>query len=81
MKIITLYKYTREDGGITVSPNKPECEYAELVRIVADEGKRITQDGETLYIVIDQEASDGWYEVDDPQSEQEVTDEHIEQIG
>ena len=78
MKIITLYKYTREDGGITVSPNKPECEYAELVRIVADEGKRITKDDTAFYTVIDQETSDEWYEVDEPQSEQEVIDEHIE---
>lgn len=67
MKIITLYKYTREDGGITVSPNKPECEYTELVRIVADEGKRITKDGENLYTVIDQATTNGWYEVDAPE--------------
>ena len=66
MKVITLYKYTREDGGITVSPNKPESEHAELVRIIADEGKRITKDGEKLYTVIDQETADGWYEVDAP---------------
>ena len=67
MKIITLYKYTREDGGITVSPNKPECEYIEQARIVADEGKRITTDGENLYTVIDQTTADGWYEVDTPE--------------
>lgn len=67
MKTIKLYKYTREDGGITVSPNKPECEYTELVRIVADKGKRVTRDGEKLYGVIDQATADRWYEVDTPE--------------
>lgn len=67
MKTIILYRYIREDGGITVSPNKPETEYTELVRIIADEGKKITQDGEKLYSVIDQETAEGWYEVDTPE--------------
>ena len=77
MKIITLYKYAREDGGITVSPNKPECEYTELVRIIADEDKRITQDGENLYIVMDQENTDGWYEVEAPNIKEEKQNESI----
>lgn len=66
MKFITLYKYKREGGGITVSPNKPDGEYTELVRIVADKGKRVTRDGENLYIAIDQDTVDGWCEVDAP---------------
>ncbi len=67
MKTKVLYKYTREDGGITVSLNEPECEYTELVRIIADDNKRITKDGKNLYTVIDQEAIDGWYEVEAPE--------------
>lgn len=68
MKIITLYRYAREDGGITVSPIKPDAEYTELVRLVADEGKSLTKDGETFYGVIDQETAEGWYEVDTPET-------------
>lgn len=67
MKTKVLYKYTRDDGGITVSINKPECEYTELVRIIAENGKRITKDGENLYIVIDQDTIEGWYEVSAPE--------------
>ena len=68
MKIITLYRYKRGDGGITVSPIKPDVEYTELVRLVADEGKSLTKDGENLYGVIDQDSADGWYEVDIPEA-------------
>lgn len=73
MEIKTLYRFKREDGGITVSPNKPEGEYTELVRLVADEGKVLTQDGERLFCVIDTDSADGWYEVDAPE---EVADEN-----
>ena len=69
MNTRVLYKYTRENGGITVSLNKPKGEYSELVRIVADDNKRITKDGENLYTVIDQETADGWYEVDAPEDQ------------
>lgn len=64
MQIITLYRFEREGGGITVSPNKPDCDYTELSRIVADEGMAITKDGENLYSVIDTDVTDGYYEVE-----------------
>ena len=67
MNTKVLYKYTREDGGITVSLNKPECEYTELVRIIADDNKKITKDGENLYTVIDCKTTDAWYEVEAPE--------------
>lgn len=69
MDIITLYKYTREDGGVTTSPVRPNCEYAEMCRLIADEGRALTQDGEILYQCIDTESVDGWYEVDAPEEE------------
>lgn len=47
-----------------------------MTRIYADEGKAVTQDGETLWKSIDVESTDGWYEVDDP-TEEEATDEEI----
>jgi hypothetical protein len=60
----TLYKYKRENGGTTVSPIKPDCEYAEMVRLIADEGKALTKDGEKLTPCVDTDTADGWYEVD-----------------
>ncbi len=69
MKIKPLYRYEREDGGVTVSPIKPDCEYTEKVRLIADEGKVLTLDGENLYRCLDVESTEGWYEVDAPPRE------------
>ena len=66
MQAIKLYRYNRADGGVTVSPVKPDCEYTEMVRLVADEGKVLTQDGESFTSCIDTDTADGWYEVDEP---------------
>ena len=67
MKIKPLYRYEREDGGITNSLNKPDCEYTERVRLIAEKGKLLTKDGENFCRVIDQDTADGWYEVDAPE--------------
>ena len=67
MVINTLYRYIREDGGTTVSTKKPDVEYTEIFRIIADEGKAVTQNGTDLYPVIDVDSTDGWYEVDAPE--------------
>lgn len=64
MQTITLYRYTREDGGVTVSPEKPTGEYTTLYRLVADEGKALTQDGETFTPCVDVDDVGGWYEVE-----------------
>lgn len=71
MQIINLYKYTRKDGGTTVSPVKPDCEYAEMFRIVADEGKALVK-GDILTSCADVDSVEGWEEIDDPE-EPEVT--------
>lgn len=42
MQTITLYRYIRPDGGVSVSPVKPDSEYTELYRLVADEGHMLT---------------------------------------
>lgn len=65
MQTITLYRYTREGGGVTVSPVMPEGEYTTLYRLVADEGKALTQDGISTTACADVEHTDGWYEVDE----------------
>lgn len=67
MKIKPLYRFERENGGITISPNKPDCEYTERVRLVAEKGKKLTKDGENFCRVIDVDTEDGWYEVDAPE--------------
>ena len=71
MNHIKLYKFKRADGGMTVSPNKPEGEYTEGVRIIADPGKAITKDGVSLYPAKDEDTLDGWYEVDAPVNEED----------
>lgn len=69
MQIIQLYRYIRPDGGVTVSPVKPEGDYTEMVRLVADEHKLLTKDGENLTSCVDTETEAGWYEVDAPEEE------------
>ena len=64
METITLYKYERENGGVTVSPIQPDCEYTLMYRLVADEGKELTLDGVNTTCCVDVESADGWYEVD-----------------
>lgn len=72
MQILTLYKYQREGGGVTVSPIKPDCEYTELFRIIADEGKILTKDFQNLTLCADVETPDGWYELDAPVEKEEI---------
>lgn len=64
MQTITLYRYTRPDGGITTSPIKPDGEYTEMYRLIADEGKTLT-DGMTTTTCVDVSSTTGWSEVDD----------------
>ena len=66
MQIKDLYKYERADGGVTVSPIKPDGEYTEMVRLVADDGKILTYHGEIYGEVVDTDSADGWGEVDKP---------------
>ena len=62
MIIKELYRYEREKGKITVSPIKPECEYILRYRLIADEGKMLTKDGEHFTPCVDVESTEGWYE-------------------
>lgn len=65
MQTITLYRYTRPDGGISVSPIKPNVKYTEMVRLVADEGKTLT-DGTNTTMCIDVSSAESWTEIDAP---------------
>lgn len=64
MTIRTLYKYKRPDGGVTVSVNKPDGVYNVMYRIIADNGKLVTRNGNDGYSVIDTDYDYGWYEID-----------------
>ena len=64
MQNITIYRYLRESGGVTVSPEKPDCEYTEMHRLIADDNKLLTN-GEITTCCIDVESADGWYEIED----------------
>lgn len=66
MRTIPLYRFKRADGGVTDSPKKPQGEYTERVRIIADKDKAITRDGVKLYSVKDEDTIEGWYEVNRP---------------
>lgn len=63
MQTVILYRYSRPDGGITTSPVKPNGDYTEMYRLVADEGKALTNDGVNFTSCIDVASADGWYEV------------------
>ncbi|MBO5854371.1 MAG: hypothetical protein J6Q61_06510 [Bacteroidales bacterium] len=70
MQIKTLYRYKRADGGITVTPDKPETDNFEVCnRLIADDGKMLTTDGENLSPCVDVDDVAGWYEVADPEAE------------
>lgn len=68
MQTITLYRYIRADGGITTSPVKPNGEYTEMYRLIADEGKALT-DGTAVAVCVDATSPDGWTEIDAPDDE------------
>jgi hypothetical protein len=70
MKVIPLYKFIRPDGGVTVSPIKPEGEYSEMFRLVADEGM-ILKNGEVETTCTDVLSADGWEEVEAPEDDTE----------
>lgn len=65
MKIVSLYKYTRADGGTTISPAKPnpDTEYVEMFRLIADECKEL-MNGDVRTPCIDVEHIEGWTEID-----------------
>lgn len=85
MQTIALYKYKRECGGITVSPIEPDTEYIEMYRIIADEGKLLTNGNVTTSCIdIDSLANlEDWCEIDDPEAiveeiEEETTETEID---
>jgi hypothetical protein len=70
MQTIKLYRYNRTNGGVTISPIKPETEYTELYRLVAEEGKALT-DGEKITFCVDTNIPELWEEIDYIEPEEE----------
>ena len=73
MQTVTLYRYKRADGGYSVSPNRPEGEYETRVRLIADEGKALT-DGNVVTECADAMSADGWWEIDAPGDGDKMSD-------
>ena len=72
MQKIILYRYRRSDGGTTIGPNQPEqgTEYTTLFRVIADEGKLLTDGTDFTTPCIDVDDIEGWYEIDEPEPEE-----------
>ena len=70
MQMITLYRYTREDGGITTSPIAPPSgtAYDTRYRLIADEGMALT-DGMTTTACTDTDDPLIWTEIPAPPDE------------
>lgn len=68
MQTITLYRYTRPDGGVTTSPIKPDTPFDLRYRLIADEGKALT-DGTTVTECTDTDKPDAWTEIDAPEDD------------
>lgn len=72
-----LYRVQRENGGVTVTPFRPEKAGYEVAgyRLIPAEGKAITNDGVNLFDVRDVENAEGYYEVDIPEESEEIENE------
>ena len=64
MIVKDLYCYEREAGKLTVSPEKPDCDYTLAFRLIAEEGEELTKDGENFTTCIDVDDTEGWYAVE-----------------
>lgn len=64
MQIVNIYRYIRDDGGITHSITKPDdVEYTILYRLIADEDKELVN-GDIHTECIDVDDIEKWLEID-----------------
>ena len=69
MEMKPLYRFLRENGGVTDSPDKPDgVEYTTRFRLIASDGKLLT-DGTIETFCIDVDSADGWSEIDAPEED------------
>lgn len=72
MQIINLYKYQRDDGGFDIGPNEPQDrDYTQMYRLLADEGKMLTDGTDFRTYCIDVEDVSEWSEIDDTSADDE----------
>ena len=71
MQTITLYRYTRPDGGVTNATVKPDEEYTIRYRLIADEGMALTNGTDTAACV-DVDSPEGWTEIAEPGEQSEI---------
>ena len=81
MIIKSLYKIIRPDGGVTISTAQPDGDYVPYLRLIADEGKVLTNGVVKAPVVDVPDGDQGlWQEIDD--EDQEMTAEEVmEMIG
>ena len=79
MTIKNLYKIIRPDGGVTISTTKPDGDYIPYLRLIADEGKAMTN-GTISAPVIDVPEGDQnlWAEIEDEDAD--MTPEEIAEM-
>ena len=68
-----LYRFTRTEGGVTVSMNKPDRDYETLSRLIADAGKVLT-DGTNIFCCVDTDKPEQFYEIDIPSEDNFIPD-------
>lgn len=66
MTVKNLYEIIRPDGGVTISTTQPDGQYTPYLRLIADEGKVLTN-GTLSCPAIDVPVGDEslWTEIDD----------------
>lgn len=74
MYTIKLYRYKRWDGKTSTSPRKLNKPHTVIYRLVADEGKVLTN-GIITAPCVDVENVEGWNEIDEPQNESKEKEE------
>lgn len=67
MNKITLYRYQRDNGGFTISPEKPDKEYTTLTRLIADKDCALINEQGKKVISVDTERPEDWSEVSAPE--------------
>lgn len=76
MQVKTLYRYEWAEGRVMDALTKPEDKpYTERYRLIADDGKVLTYNGEVIGSVIDTDTLEGWDEVEKPDETEEATEE------
>ena len=68
MRTITLYRSTRPDGGVDVSPTVPNVPYTTIYRLIADDNMVLT-DGTKTTKCVDAASTEGWTEIFDPDAD------------